>query len=467
MKTIFNKAKALLYGLLPIGLIAITPLFTACSDDDDDNGGSSSQMVINNVYLEDASAKDSVTDRLVTFARLGQLIRLEGSGFSGLQKIYVNGYDTYFNNALLTDHNIWVTLNSNTPVSTAPDSVRNKITLVKGSQTYTYEFTIRAASPSITSIDNTLPQPGEKVTVYGANLQETTHLTLPGGVEVTDGIESDPDGEWYSFTMPSGVTESGSITSEGANGTAITPAYFNNNSCFIINFDDKGELGSWNATYSSSEYVDDPLNSGRGKVVELVPDSIIQAGGIKAGARSNLWATAGNDNPNDDWNRMTTYIPGSTPVDSVALQFDIYVPEAWNLSGQLEFSLQNNLSNYGYGSGGTEYNADYMTQACVWVPWLNTETGAATAYTTGERWVTVTLPLSSFGRYTNTEIAWTFQNVIDDRNSGSYRNLVFLLVNSDLEFSDDLTYPAQDFTTRVYIDNLRIVPITAFTVSDF
>lgn len=220
MKTIFNTAKKVLLGLLPLGLLVMTPFLASCGDDNDDSGAA--QMVINKVYLENASAEDSVYDREVSFARLGQLIRLEGSGFTGLKHVYVNGYDTYFNNALMTDNNVWITLNANTPVAKAEASVRNTIQLVKDNATYTYQFTIRASSPSVTSVDNTLPRPGEKVTVYGNNLQETTHLTLPGGVEITEGITSDEDGKWYSFTMPSGVTESGSITSEGANGTAVT-----------------------------------------------------------------------------------------------------------------------------------------------------------------------------------------------------------------------------------------------------
>lgn len=464
MNTIINKVKKAFLGILPLGLLAVVPFFASCSDDDD---ASSSQMVINKIYLEDASAEDSVTDREVEFARLGQLIRIEGSGFTGLKKIYINGYDTYFNNALMTDKNVWVTLNTKTPVDKASDDVRNTITLVKDNQTYTYSFVVRASAPSITSVDNTLPMPGETVIVYGSNLQETTHLTLPGGIEVTDGIESDEDGEWYSFTMPSGVTESGSITSEGANGTAVTPAYFNNNNCYIINFDDKGALGSWSATYSEDQLVDDPLGTGRGKVAELVPEDVISSGGIKAGANGLLWATAGNGNEDDDWTRMTSYIPGSTPTDSVALQFDVYVPDAWTGTGQLEISLQNNLSNYGYGSGCTQYNKDYMTQACVWIPWLDTETGETTSYTTDGRWQTITIPLSQFGRYTNTDISYTFDEVIADRNSGSYRNFLFLLVNSDIELSDDLTITSSAFTTKIYLDNFRIVPITSVTVSDF
>lgn len=178
----------------------------------------------------------------------------------------------------------------------------NTITLVKDNQTYTFPFTIRASSPSISNISCTLPQPGETVTVKGANLEEVTKVTLPGGVEVTSGIESDPKGEWFTFTMPSGVTEAGCITAEGANGTAISAENFNDNRCFIINFDGLGVQGGWSATYKADDLVDDPLNSGRGKVVKLIPDSRLAEGGVKAGV-SNIpgWWTSGNGEATDDW----------------------------------------------------------------------------------------------------------------------------------------------------------------------
>lgn len=465
---IYNKVETLVKGLLALTLVGVMPLLTACSDDDDHQ---STTMTISKVFLEDAEAKDGVNDREVSFARLGQMLRIEGSGFTGLKKIYVNGYETYFNNALMTDNNVWVQLNSKTPVDKADESVRNTITFVKDQTQTVYQFTIRAAAPSITGVDNTLPFPGEKVIVSGANLQETTKVTLPGGVEVTDGIENDEDGEWFSFIMPEGVTVSGSITSEGANGTAVSPAYFNNNDCYVINFDGKGEQGGWSATFGAEDLVDDPLASGRGKVVQLIPEAKLAEGAVAAGV-SNIkgYWTAGNDSQDDDWNRMTAFIPATTPLDSVALQFDVLCEGEWDLSGQMEITLQNNLSNYGYGSACTKYNADYLNQAYAWVPWLNRETGEHKAFTTGRRWQTVTIPLSQFGNYTNDKIAWTFQNVIDDKNSGSYRNFGFLFSNADVKWdadAEDPDYPAQAFSMKIYVDNFRIVPCTAITVSDY
>lgn len=445
--------------------------FTSCEEDDDT---SSTPMSVSAVYLEDASSSTSNHDRLVDYARLGQLIRIEGNGFMGLKKIYINGYETYFNNALMTNGNVWVQLNSNTPIVEADPAMRNKIRLYKSDDNFVdYDFTIRAASPFVNNVDITLPMPGEKVIVSGGNLQETTKITLPGGIEITSGIENDPDGEWYSFVMPEGVTEAGMIVSEGANGTAQTAPYFNDNRAYIINFDGLGVQGSWSATFSADELVDDPLNSGRGKVCQIIPDLYFSENdGAVAGGVSNIkgfW-TAGNDDPTDDWSRMYEMLPdgGATLLKDISIQFDVYVPQEWNLSGQVAISLQNNLSNYGYGSGCTQASTDYINQAYAWVPWLDRETGEAAPFTTGERWQTVTIPITEFGNYTADDGgSMPFSKVVEDRNAGSYRNFGFLFCNADVEYSEKIFYEATAFTQKIYIDNFRVVYSTSETVSDY
>ena len=460
--------KAIKYiGMLAMSLSAIA--FTSCEDDDD---ASSTPMTVKAVYLEDASSSATVNDRLVDFARLGQLIRIEGTGFSGLKKIYINGYETYFNNALMTDNNVWVSLNSNTPIVDADPAMRNKIRMYKSENNYyDHNFTIRASSPSVSSIDNTLPKAGEKVTVKGANLQETLKITLPGGIEITSDIECDEDGKWYSFTMPEGVTERGSIVSEGANGTAKSAPYFNDNKCYIIDFDGLGTQGSWSATFSSEDLVDDPLNSGRGKVCQIIPDAYLNENGAVAGGVSNIkgfW-TAGNDDPADDWSRMYAEMPDgkNTLLKNISLQFDVYVPFEWNLSGQVAITLQNNLSNYGYGSGCTLPSTSYINQAYAWVPWLNRDNGEAKPFTTGERWQTVTIPITHFGNYNDDDGTMTLAKLVEDRNAGSYRNFGFLFCNADVEYSESIIYPAEAFDKKIYIDNFRLVCSTSEIVSDF
>ena len=455
-----------IFSNIALALLLLAPVFVSCSDDDDSQ---STPMSIEAIYLEDVDAEDGVTDRLVTYARLGSLLRIQGSGFKGLKYIYVNGYETYFNNALMTNNNVWVTLDTDTPIEDADDDVRNTIQFVKDATSLTYEFTIRAASPSVTRIDNTLPDAGETVIVYGSNLHETESITLPDGTTITSGIEVSEDGDWYSFTMPSGVgSTSGSITSEGAHGTAMSPPYFQFNDCYVIDFDGLGDFGSWSATYSEDDLEEDPLGTSRGTVCMVVPQSKLDDGGVSAGVSSisGFW-TAGNDSELDDWNRMTAYIDGSTDVSEVALQFDAYVPEDWDLTGQVEITIQNNLSSYGYGSSSTIYNSSYYSQAWVWVPWLDEDTGDHEAFNTNGRWETITVPLNKFGDYTNDDYSWTFQDVIDDKNAGSYRNFGIIFCNPDLEYSDDITYASSTFCQEVYLDRFRIVPCQTITVSDY
>ena len=103
--------------------------------------------------------------------------------------------------------------------------MRNTIRLVKDGTETVHNFTIRAASPSIKGIRNALPAAGEQVVVLGAGLQEITRITLPGGVEITEGINSDEDGEWYSFTMPAAACSSTSTPKDSkALGVGKKPA---------------------------------------------------------------------------------------------------------------------------------------------------------------------------------------------------------------------------------------------------
>ncbi len=59
------------------------------------------------------------------------------------------------------------------------------------------------------------------------------------------------------------------------------------------------------------------------------------------------------------------------------------------------------------------------------------------------------------------------RKVISDRNAGSYRNFGFLFCNSDLKYSEELTFEASNFNQKLYVDNFRIVPNANVTVSDY
>ncbi len=157
-KSYFNYTIRALNVLLAVLICSFA--FTACDDDDNDKA----EMHITGIYLEDATS--NVPDRKVEFARLGQLIRIEGSGFTGLRRVYINGYSCYFNPVYVSDNSFLVTVSKDVPTIEADESVRNKIVLVKDSGDLTYPFTIRSSAPSITNISNTLPNARETIIVF-------------------------------------------------------------------------------------------------------------------------------------------------------------------------------------------------------------------------------------------------------------------------------------------------------------
>ena len=52
----------------------------------------------------------------------------------------------------------------------------------------------------------------------------------------------------------------------------------------------------------------------------LIPQSRLDEGGVKAGERTLVWFTAGNDEPTDDWTRMTSFIPENTQARKMSSQ---------------------------------------------------------------------------------------------------------------------------------------------------
>src|ERR1035437_901254 len=97
MKSIFSNKNIWTIGLL-VSLFVGSLGFSSCKQD---VNSASTPIKVDSVFLEDATS--SVIDRKVTFARLGSLIRIQGSGFTGMKKVYINGYDSYFSVTMITD----------------------------------------------------------------------------------------------------------------------------------------------------------------------------------------------------------------------------------------------------------------------------------------------------------------------------------------------------------------------------
>lgn len=447
-----SKTKAHWIFMSLFGLLFITMIFTACSNDDDAGG----VITIDGVYLEDVNS--SVPDRQVEFARLGQLLRIEGSGFTGLKRAYINGFQTSFNPVYVSERSMLLRVSGDTPITEAEDDLRNTIRLTNDNNEIVIPFEIRSSPPSITSVSNTLPNPGEQITVYGTGLIEVSSVTFPGDVVVTDGIIYDEeDAEFFTVTMPEGVSESGgSLFIQTANGPAYSPAYFNFKEGIILNFDGMGELGEFGNTIRQANLESAPIgeiNVSQGNYVPHRPDSIESFEAAKN--RLSEVFTSGNEN----WrSQFTPFIPATTPLDEVAFQFDVYVPEVWEGSGYLKILLINNF-NGGEWSGGV-YN---------YVPWI--VDGEIEPFQT-EGWTTVTVPFTDFYLFEDDE-DYTFEDVLAFRESATYKNFGIFFENSDIQLSDvtrgssDVEFLSSATSVKVFTDNWRIVSLETPTVTDF
>lgn len=442
MKNQLNKNFRIIPVLL--GMLSAAGL-TACSNNDDDT--SSLPMKIAAVYLEDAQS-GSGTDRLVEFARLGQTIRLEGSGFLGLKKIYINGYETYFNPVFVTESNIWVSVSGETPTVEAGEAVRNTIVLEKGGQArLVHPFQIRAAAPTVASISHTMPQAGDLITLRGTGLQGVTAVTFPGNVTVTEGITSDDEGgEFCTVTVPEGVSgDGGSLLVSCANGGAYSPACFNFKKGLYQNFDDVN-------SYSWASGIDDagtpltdvipstgekPQSQGGYQCFNSAGASIAANSDVRYWTNSSSWPTA-----------LLAVIPAATAAADCGVQMDIYVEGQWS-SGVIRMVMAD-------GSGTDRY-------CMIYRPWY--VNGAAATFENPRKWFTVTFPFADSEDYKGK----TFGDVVASMANASYKQSGPWFHNIGVPGASGQPAIVEPEATnvKIYFDNLRVVPLNAPAFSDF
>nr|WP_199001008.1 glycan-binding surface protein [Flavobacterium sp. ASV13] len=436
-------------------MMVFSMLFTAC----DNNDSSSKTITISKVFLEDVNS--SVPDREVTFARLGQTLRIEGSGFTGLRKVYINGYSTYFNVVFVSDNSMLISISADTPTIDADPAERNTIRFVNDNTETIFKFDIRSSKPVIDRISNTMPNPGETITVSGSGLTEISKIVFPGNVEVTSGIVSDPDGDFFTVKMPNGVSDiGGSLFVQGSNGGAYSPAYFNFKKGVLLNFDGLGQHGYWgtgNSMIQPADLESAAIGTGNVSQGKYVPHRPARIPSVAPATNrvTEVW-TAGNGV--DNWRaQLTPYIPANTPLDKVAFQFDVYVPDAWKDSGYLKICMVNNFN--GGEWAGAVYN---------YVPWI--VDGKSVAFqTTG--WTTVTIPLNKF--YVWSKEAFTFETVLAFREAATYQNFGIYFENSDVKLKDvlgtasEVEFPSKATSVKVYTDNWRIVSLNTPVYNDF
>jgi len=443
------KKLNLKYFLLLFGIIAVMLSFHSCKEINN-GGGNLSAPEITSVYLEDAQS--TVKDRLVDFVRLGQTVRLEGANFLGVTKVLVNGYSCYFNPTLVTNTSMIFTVfqtTASTAIYTDP-SVKNTITLIKGDQTCSFTIDVRAAKPAITSVSHTMPQAGDVITIYGTGLQGVESVIFPGNIQGTNITSDDVDGKWCQVTVPDGITTSGSLTVIGANGGAYSPANFNYKEGLLHNFDDVQNF-SWGFIASGTSPLTDviPASGTTGPKSQGGYQCFNPDGNLAGGADQRYWLNS--TNVQKIINNLSN-LSASSITDSCGIQMDIYVNGIWN-SGVIRFVMAD-------GWGASRYCMLYQPV------YPNGAAYDPTAFVNPGCWFTVTLPFSLSSDFTGK----TLGDVLSQMASAQYQQCGPWFENSGLADPNDSSkslFDAVPATEKIYFDNIRIVPLSTPSYSDF
>jgi len=348
----------------------------------------------------------------------GQWVVVTGHSLKGALQIYFDGTKASFNDAWFSDTTAIVLIPAVIAFPSVPTNQLNTIRYVTTHGETSFNFSIVAPAPTISSISNEAANPGDSVTINGFNFFFIKSVVYAG--KTVTGFTGSNDGTAIRLAVPAGVSNTGGIVTVTTNtGTASTVYTVHDFVTGVAcNFDaiNTYPWGS-NTSNSSTAY---PGNNG---YYDVMGATNMPAGG-----------TDWYNNPHSINLYGVQWVPAAniaSSLDSYAVKFEISVPATtpWS-NGTLYIVANYNFSNL------AAYN-----------PWLNSN-GTTTPFTTNG-WLTVTIPLSSF----------SVNNGAAGLPPASISALIGSSGNNALEFMF-MNYgktPVVSFAAA--IDNIRVVKI--------
>ncbi|WEK17773.1 MAG: glycan-binding surface protein [Candidatus Pedobacter colombiensis] len=340
----------------------------------------SKTIQINSVW----SNEINVESKQIHAAYFNSWIRLHGEGLTGLQKIYFNGTDIPFNPNYVTDNDILVKVPGiATGVAVQDQQQLNtvRILTLNGEAIY-HDFIFKDPNkiPSVASVSNTMPYPGEVIEVSGGNLDNVTKVYFPGNIEAE--IKS-VTSKIVKVGVPNNVDRnlSGAMKVVADGDEFLSPPYmFYQKGIFLKTFteDVMSVNGSANIKiYSTPSSISTITN------LSINPDVILAIPEVsKNVAVSSAWTGYFKYNPSAALQKIindpSSGITGSSSLQNLAFQFDLYMNQSWS-SGYISFCINKNA-----GATTAAYRYNIYSSA----------TTASFDFNGG--WKTITVPFGNF-----------------------------------------------------------------------
>ncbi|WP_075590942.1 glycan-binding surface protein [Labilibacter marinus] len=410
MKTI--RKQNIFIALLVLVSMSVGVTFQSCEEYPHEYEISSGVPDVNYIRMTDPDKSDS----LIVSAAVNATISLIGDNLTSITEMWFNDKEAYLNTSFMTANSLIVTIPNE-----IPGVVSDKIYMVAGKDTVTYDFQVVVPPPAPNSMLCEFVSDGEEAVIKGSYFIDDPNVPLevifPGELsgEVVS-VSSNFDEIVVKVPAGAGV---GQLTVKSIYGSSRSSFYFRDDRNYILDWDNLDAAGGWrsgNIANSTPTGIKDNYVRFEGDMTE---------GAWNEDAFSfNLWNASNGrtDEPFYDGDLNSAY-----------LKFEVNILEDWKSA-----ALQMIFTPYEV-SGTNGYIGDDSVPRGLWIPWASSG-----SYST-DGWTTVAIPMSEF-HYTASG-ADAGANVTTEMLGG----LTFFVWNGGVQ--------GEDCRVHMCIDNIRIVPM--------
>lgn len=390
------------YTLLLAG-IAAGATMVSCSEETPAQKDKGATPVVKYVRPADLEHCDS----LITKASLGQKIVFVGDNLGDVQQIWFNDKKSKLNPTMVTSHTIICDI-----PNTIPGEVTNMARIITGTGIEVeYPFQVVVPAPSIRTVDCEYAPAGSLMTITGSYFADDPNIPLT--VKIA-GVEA-PIKELTENLLVVEVPEAG----EGP--VNVTSIYGSTNSKFhyketrgmLFDFDPDGITGLGTGQSWHARPIVEDENSLSGAYMVIGKEGITLSENADWNDNDysfEYWAGA--------WTTPVSYpkrvgerlfdVADFSDYNNKSVKFELMIPSSnpWQAGAMHVIFTPSSMVSFGsegvdvYGNQvrgctnsflQTSANGGHDMGRYLWIPWTDSE-----AYDTGDKWITVTMPIADF-----------------------------------------------------------------------
>lgn len=429
-----------------IALAAVSMAFTSCKDEPDKYESTDGTPTVYYIRSVDVSKKDS----LLTAASMETPICLVGENLRSIKAINFNDQKAVLNTSYMTDHTLIVSV-----PKTIPSQVSDKMYMITTSNdTIPYDFKVIVPAPTVVSMSNEWAAAGETVTITGDYFLDYDNypleITVGDKYTVPRSAITSITKTAITFVMPESMPQHEKINISTKYGTTKAPFQYKDNRGLLFDFDTAYDgvnvLGNhgWH-----NQKIQSDGTSLSGNYLLLGDADMAASGNWNDGNFSfEYWAGTWDKTFDGDGPKLNDVADFSNWTEK-SIKFEMLVPSAnpWRAAPlQVIFAGPDKITLF--AANHTFFHAGDGWGRALYMPWNNEDK----TYDTGDKWVTVTIPLKDFNKDWDGNLATKTFSSVDD-----FASLTLFVVTGS--YNDKTVIPTgADGHPIIKIDNIRVVP---------